>query len=157
MERHDLHYLVNLYAKAGEGWSLKALAAALAAFAAWLLPTEALQNTALMTVAMLALDTLTGLLASWHNKVPIQSAKMRRLLVKVAGYSVFLIIIAIVSRSIAGGIKAQEMAVTATLGWIIATEAISILENLAAADVPLPPEVKKWLKERLGAKLKGNG
>ncbi len=156
IDKTDWMYLQNLLAKAGNDWGVKAVVAVLAAFAAWVFPSEALRTTALMAAVMILLDTLSGLMAAWNRKVPIQSAKMRRLLIKVTGYSVFLVVVTIVARAVVVGaedtLAAQKYAVTATLGWIIATEAVSILENLAAADLPMPPQVKRWLKERVGGR-----
>lgn len=157
IDRADFLYAQSLLAKMADGWNLKAIVAAVAAFGAWVFPTEALQSTAVMALVMLVLDTITGLMASWHNRVPIQSAKMRRLLIKITGYGVFVLVVTIVARSVVAGVEetlaAQAYALTATLGWVIATEAVSILENLAAADLPMPPQVKRWLKERVGGKL----
>lgn len=113
------------------------------------LPGAALQNAAGAAGALILLDTLSGLVAARISGHPISSAKFSRVLVKLLGYSLVLAVVSLALRSVEPLAPVQHIAVTAVLGLITWTEAISILENVVRMGVPVPSALMSFVRGRV--------
>jgi phage-related holin len=131
---------------------IKFPAAFLAGTVAYFLPTEAQQGAALGAAHLIALDTLTGVVAARMTGKAITSAKLGRALVKLLAYSSVLSVAAICIKHIPGASIAQAPTVTGVLTLILATEGISVLENVRAMGVTLPFGLEAFLSGRIPAK-----
>lgn len=125
---------------------LKWATAALGAVVAYVLPTGALVDMAIASGVFIALDTLTGMMASKEEGEPISSAKFSRLLTKLIGYSVVVIVASLAARNIPGFGELAPAATGAVLTLTITTEGISILENLDRMGVKFPRFISDALK-----------
>lgn len=119
---------------------------------AYFLPTEAQQGAAIGAAHLIALDTLTGVVAARMTGKAITSAKLGRALVKLLAYSSVLSVVAICVKHIPGAGIAQAPTVTGVLSLILATEGISVLENVRAMGISLPFGLEGWLAGRIPQK-----
>ncbi len=121
------------------------LATAMAAVE-FVLPTSLGRDMCIACCVLIALDTITGAIASAVAGHAISSAKFARVLVKLIGYGSVLIVASIATKFIPGA--PSEVSVTAVLTLVIVTECISILENVRRMGLKLPFGLDKWLGER---------
>jgi phage-related holin len=116
----------------------------------YVLPEQGQRDAAVAAVGLVVLDTATGLVAGLVSGEAVTSARFGRVLVKLLGYGSVVVVVAVANRSL--GIQgAQSATVATTLGLIIATEAISILENVRKMGINLPFGIGRLLEERLKA------
>jgi phage-related holin len=140
------HYWLQLWA--GIQW--KWVAAYVAAITEFLFPGE-LGGWAVGVFVLVLLDFVTGVIAAKFTKVAITSAKLGRTLVKILLYCVVVIAIAIVARTLGKDVALLESwGVKSALGIMIATEAVSNLENVAKTEV-FGKRFSRWIKRLIGA------
>lgn len=125
-----------------QGIVWKGILAAVASACAWLFPIDAQANAAIGCLALVVLDYLTGILASIRNGKPISSRRMRESILKPLTYMILLLATAILSNLFEVGKRLDGAAMTATLMFIAATEAKSLVENLIKAGVKVPPKLR---------------
>lgn len=116
----------------------------------WLFPDQGVRDAALAAGLLILLDTLTGLWAAIVTGKAIRSAKFGRALSKVLGYGSVVAVCAVVTRHVPGASGWQSTSVSAVVTLVIATEAISILENVRKLGIRLPFGMERLLEERLG-------
>lgn len=124
-------------------------AALAAGVVGYLFPTEALQTSAVEAGALILIDTLTGMCAAKVSGQPISSARFSRALVKVLGYASVVAVVAIAHRHVPGAEGAQSATVTGVLTLVIATEAISVLENVRRMGLRLPAGLDELIRGRM--------
>jgi toxin secretion/phage lysis holin len=127
----------------------KGLGAAAAVIVEYLLPVQGSRDMAIAAGALLVLDTLTGAWAAFVSGRKVSSAKFARVVSKVFGYFSCLVVCAVAMRTVPGASGLLPTAIAVVLGFIIATEGISILENVGRMGVKTPPFLTKWLRDRL--------
>jgi phage-related holin len=137
--------------------------AALGGLAAFLFPSEAAIFFAVSAGTLIALDTVTGLLATISEGNPITSPKSRRVFYKLFGYSTLVTVARFVGEGIPLSVPGatKEMALLGAaygvcwmLGFIILTEAISVIENVRRMGVNSPLVLTRRLKRVLDDKYK---
>lgn len=118
------------------------------ALVGYLLPTEAMQASAVGVLSLIAIDTVTGLWAALRTGEPVSSRKAGRIIDKLLAYGSVLAVMAIITHNVPALSSLQGGAVTAWLTVAMFTESISILENAHKLGVKTK-WLTKWLKERL--------
>lgn len=136
-------------------WIGKIIAAAFAGALEYLFPIETGRAMAVGAMSLILVDTLTGWYAATVAGNKITSAKFSRVLTKILGYGSIVIVAAVAAHTLPGTQDYQHVAVSGVVGFVIVTEGISILENVAKMGLASPPWLKKWLKERLKDKPDG--
>lgn len=127
----DIYLLPMYWARlTTESTAWKWIIAAGAGIADYVLGTDVLRASFLGMLTLVALDTVTGVLAARLTGTKITSAKFGRLLVKILAYCSVLLVVAIVGKNIAGLGQWHGPTCTAVLTAIILTESISIIENV---------------------------
>jgi phage-related holin len=129
--------------------ALKAVAAALGGALGYIFPTSAVLETATIAAILIVVDTITGLWASLVTGKPIESRKASRMLTKLVGYCIAVATVSLTVRSLPSLGHWQVGACTGILAIVIATEAVSIIENLERIGVKLPRKLVKALKGEL--------
>lgn len=119
----------------------------------YILPGRQIQEAAVAVLALIVLDTVTGLWAARVKGIAITSARMGRVFTKLLGYGSVLVVIAAATRHVPGIGSTQEVAAALVLGLIIATEGVSVLENCLKMELSLP--VINVLLEKLRPVLEG--
>lgn len=146
----DLHQIPTYVAKAFTDYPiLKWGGVALAVASEYLFGDVAVRNLAIAAFGLMFLDTITGFVAAFATGQPISSAKLSRILVKIVAYGSSIIVAAVVTRHLPGLVSAHSTVVTAVLAIVLATEAISILENVGKMGFRIG-----WLTRMLEGKLK---
>jgi len=140
---HISESVVTLFASAPLA---KALAAAVAAVVAFFFPSQVLRDLALGSFVFICLDTLTGVMASYSGGVPISSAKFSRLLTKLVGYSVVIVVTTFAAKLLPQFGELAPAASAAVLSVVVVTEGLSILENLDKMGLKLPAFVSNAFK-----------
>lgn len=147
MRMHDItNSTVRMFADAS---ITKSIAGIFGAVVAYVFPTAAIQDAAIGAAVLLVIDSITGIWASVVNDRPLESRRFARILSKLIGYSASAIAVSIAFRLLPPLTEFRESAVTAIFWIVIATESISILENVDAMGVRLP----KWLSAMLRGEL----
>jgi phage-related holin len=136
----------KLFGNAAAG---KWLAAFFAGVLTYFLPTSAQQSAALGAAHLIALDTVTGVVAARMSGKAIRSARFGRALVKLLAYGSVISVVAVAVNHVPGGVSVQGASVSSVLTLIIATEGISVLENVRAMGFQLPLGLDQWLEGRL--------
>lgn len=114
----------------------------------FLLPTSVLINMTVIAAVFVLLDTLSGIIAATVQGEPITSKRFGHVVVKYIGYAIGVAVVGLAARGLPGASSAHEFLQTLLLGSIMATEALSIAENLHRMGVPLPPGFVRWLNGR---------
>lgn len=147
----DLHLIPTYVAKAFTDYPiLKWGGVALAVASEYLFGTEVVRNMAIAAFSLMFLDTITGFVAAFCTGLPITSAKLSRILVKIVAYGSSILVAAIVTRHLPGLVSAHATVVTAVIAIVIATEALSIIENIGKMGF----KRLAWLSKILEGKLK---
>lgn len=147
----DLHLIPTYVAKAFTDYPiLKWGGVALAVASEYLFGTDVVRNMAIAAFGLMFLDTITGFVAAYATGQAITSTKLSRILVKIVAYGSSIIVAAVVTRHLPGLIGAHSTVVTAVLAIVIATEALSILENIGKMGF----KRLAWLRKLLEGKLK---
>jgi phage-related holin len=85
-------------------------------------------------VMLMALDWISGTVASYKKGMPISSARARAGMPKIVGYIVFVLlafVVPVVLKAVGAPVPALPIP-SAVLGWICFIEALSVLENVSA-------------------------
>lgn len=147
--------------------AIKFGAAAAGVCFATLFPTPKAAEAGVFAFALLITDTVTAIAAAWRRREPIESTKLRAFGAKLVGYSAVILLAIAVARFMPGAsnlfgggdrgsTKLQESASLAVSCWIMATEGISILENVKKMGIKhLPPGLAHFLESRIGKKEPG--
>jgi|CXWL01.1.fsa_nt_gi phage-related holin len=136
----------------GNAW-VKAISISFGAALAWILPSQAVRDTGIACIVLVALDTITGMVAAIRSGKPISSAKFSRVLSKLIAYGSVVSVVSICGKYLPGMVDFRIPLITASLYLILATEGISVLENAASLGVQLPPGLVKWLKGKLNDQI----
>lgn len=128
---------------------IKAIGGIAGAAAVWVFPTPALQQMALGALVLVLCDTLTGVWASIVTGKGVSSARLARVITKLLGYGAASLVCATVGQTVPGLEDFQAACVGLILGFVIATEGVSILENVRRMGVRLPAGLTKLLREQL--------
>jgi phage-related holin len=115
---------------------------------AYIFPTVESITSAQAAMFLVGLDTITGIAAARARGEALQSAKFSRVLLKVFGYSVVWLTIALVFKNVGGFLSLYPYAINGTTTLIVVTEGLSVFENLKIMGVPLP----EWLMKVLHSK-----
>jgi len=99
---------------------------------------------------MIAMDTATGVVASWKRGEAIKSSKMFRFATKIFVYGTSVALINVMARACVCTTDGCPEGIATVLrvaafGWIVATEAKSINENFASLGYKLPDKIEKIL------------
>lgn len=129
----------------------KAVAAVIGGAIAYCLPDQGARDTATAAVVLILLDTLTGVVAARSSGQAISSARLSRALVKLLGYGSVLIVAAICARMVPGATGLSGASVGAVLGLVVATEALSVLENVHRMGLKVPFGLEKFLSAKADA------
>ena len=147
----DLHLIPTYVAKAFTDYPiLKWGGVALAVASEYLFGTDVVRNMGIAAFGLMFLDTITGFVAAFSSGQPITSAKLSRILVKIVAYGASIIVAAVTTRHMPGLDSAHAPVVTAVLAIVIATEALSILENIGKMGF----KRLTWLSKLLEGKLR---
>ncbi|MFQ3543668.1 phage holin family protein [Halobacillus rhizosphaerae] len=92
-------------------------------------------------VVMTSLDIITGISKGFYNK-KLRSRKMSQGMTRKAMIGVVIILANMLDIVLFAGVPVAK---TGTLFFYIAMEGLSIIENLAQMNVPLPTFIKKYL------------
>ncbi len=135
MTNHLKEVLAQLVSKA----SAKSALAMVSSLWVALYPNESLRGLVIATIATLALDTFTGVWASYAEGSKVTSKKFGKVLVKFIVYLTFPATLHYAVRSIGH----SELAVWATnlmLVFVVSTELLSIFENLDRGGIMTVPK-----------------
>lgn len=146
----DLHLIPTYLAKALTDYPVLKWGGVLVAVASeYLFGTDVVRNMAIAAFSLMFLDTITGFVAAFATGQPITSAKFSRILVKIVAYGSSIIVAAVVTRHLPGLVAAHSTVVTAVIAIVLATEAVSILENIGKMGFKIG-----WLTRMLEGRLK---
>lgn len=122
-----------------------------AAAMAWVFPSAGLVESFYGAFALIAFDTLTGVLAAAKEGRAISSKGFGRVIAKLCGYASAVATVSIATKFLPGLTAAREAAINAVLVTIIATEALSVLENAHRINPQygVPQWLAKWLRDRV--------
>jgi toxin secretion/phage lysis holin len=112
----------------------------------YLLPTDAAKGMAIGAAVFIALDTVTGVWAAIVKKKAFTSQRFARIGSKLIGYSAVVIVCAVATNALPAARGMQETAICGVIGFVLATEGLSILENVAKMGLPVPQRLKDILK-----------
>lgn len=147
----DLHLIPAYIAKALTDYpALKWGGVVVAVASEYLFGTEVVRNMGVAAFGLMFLDTITGFAAAFSTGQPISSGKLSRILVKFIAYGSAIIVAAVTTRHMPGLDSAHAPVVTAVLAIVIATEALSILENIGKMGF----KRLEWLTKMLEGKLR---
>ena len=142
---HAIEHSARMVAEAA---TFKISMAAVGAGIAYLFPTEAIRESLFGAGFLLVVDSVTGIWASLVTGKPIESKRAVRVISKIVGYAAAAATVSVAFKLLPPLADFREQAINAVVWLVIATEAISILENVNTMGVRLP----KWLH----AALKGH-
>ena len=104
---------------------------------------DALQKDALLALtALIVIDFFTALLAAYKSGEPVRSAKVFRTALKMVVYFTLVSAGFLAEKAIAIGVIDEII-----LGFLVATELISVLENTAKAGYAVPTGLLNTLKD----------
>lgn len=115
---------------------LKAIVTAGGGVVSWLFPGAWDKKAVFAVITLLLLDFVTGITAAWASGQRLQSAKAKRWVGRFIGYAVAILIAALIPRLMEGLSSYQEVMVAMICGPMVATELISLIENLEKLNVP---------------------
>ena len=98
-------------------------------------------------IALFVIDRITGISKSIYKWVPIQSSKLKRTITKFILYSFAVIMWNMVDIAIIHD-TSEWLCRNTIILYLSLTEAISIIENLAIMDVPLPKLITKYIQDK---------
>lgn len=136
------HVLDSICTLVGAEPALKWVLAAGGALVSYFLPNDALKNLAVTAVTFVVCDTVTGVMAARSDGQAVSSARFGRLLTKLTGYSIAVILATMGLRVIPGVAELAPGGSGAVLTMVVVTEAISIIENLDRMGIKLPKFLK---------------
>ena len=147
--------LQNFYQSLSKMFSnieVKAAAALALGWLEYVLPTDTARHIAIWCLVLIALDTVTGAWACIVKGEALESRKLARLGTKILGYGSVVVVCAAATNALPSAKGMQEIAVCSVLGFVLATEGLSILENATKMGLPVPKKLKNALK---GVKQEG--
>lgn len=113
---------------------------------AWLLPAEWDKKAVLAVIVLMVLDFVTGITAAWVKGHKLQSVKAKKWVGRFVGYGVAIMLAALLPRLLHDMQRWQEILVAMVCGPMVATELISIVENLEKLNVPGTDLLRKLLQ-----------
>lgn len=135
----DIEAAKSIFSKVFDGLPFKAVFASFMVPISWVFQQE---TTILISVyTLLALDTLTGIMCAIKGE-GLESSKLSRILWKCLIYFIMLVVGRIVDKHLPIGMAAPIMD-----AFIVATEGLSILENISLLGFPVPTSIVKMLKK----------
>lgn len=134
-----------------DSFPAKAIGAFFGGMVGYLFPSPAAYAAACGAAALICVDTVTGFWAAIVTGKKVSSAKFVRVITKIIGYGSCVIVAAVATKS-TGTDHIQGALVTGVGVFVIATEGISILENVAKMGLEPPT----WLLNFLRARKKDN-
>jgi len=143
----DLHLMPAYIYRIVWDAPVKWLFAALSWLLTFVAPTTTVQNLCLGAFAMMLIDTLTGIWAARATKQQITSARFGRLLTKMCGSGILILIFAITCQVVDGLRVLQPYVISAIATAILFTELVSNVENLKRMGIGLPHWVMSFLEE----------
>lgn len=124
-----------------------------AAFGALVSAVTGMPPVVWVLIGVMTLDFVTGLVLAAAGRSPkspsgaLSSNAAFQGLMRKCMVLLVVLLAALLDAAVASGAQAPFSAVTgATCLWFIASEGLSILENAAQLDLPLPPALKKALE-----------
>jgi toxin secretion/phage lysis holin len=123
------------------GWEAKTIVASIASFIIFIIGGWDVLAQAL--VLLIALDVAGGLAQAFYEK-RLNSSIMRKGLIRKTGYFAAIALAVLVDRAL---FQAQPAFRTLVLSYLCVSEALSVLEHLAAIGVPLPAQLKRALEK----------
>jgi len=123
------------------GWQIKSALAALASMFAYLVGGWDVLAQAL--ALLMGLDVAGGLIQAFYEK-RLNSSIMRKGLIRKTGYFAAIALAVLVDRALFQSAPAFR---TLVLSYLCVSEALSVLEHLAAIGVPLPAQLKHALEK----------
>lgn len=162
--RSGIAWIGALFTSSGFGSWIIATAGAVVSF---LLPTNLTQNLAIFAACAVAVDTVTGIRVARKNGKPITSAGFGRVLDKGLGYGSIVAITAYINYVMPGFsgellasvpfidefapmiAGATHVPIVVVLLLITNKEVLSVLENIEALGVWMPPKVMPWIRKFL--------
>jgi len=124
-----------------QGWQLKSVIAALASMLCWAIGGWDVLAQAL--ALLIGLDVAGGLIQAFYEK-RLNSSIMRKGLIRKSGYFAAIALAVLVDRALFQSAPAFR---TLVLSYLCVSEALSVLEHLAAVGVPLPAQLKQALEK----------
>lgn len=115
----------------------------------YFLPGQQLKDAILSVVGLMLLDMLTGVVAASRKGVPVESSKIGRTALKIAGV---LAIVGTIAFALHGVPKMDafiEPVATVTTSVFIFRETVSIMENLSMGGIKVPKPLMRFLKGKL--------
>lgn len=113
-----------------DDWPIKASAAWAGALVSVLFPSSAGQASALIVLGLVALDTVTGMVASRARGEAISSSKLGQAVSKIFSYFAAILAVAMAFHALPGMQSIYESAVSSVTSLMVLTELISVFENL---------------------------
>ena len=123
------------------GWQIKSALAALASMLCWAIGGWDVLAQAL--ALLIGLDVAGGLMQAFYEK-RLNSSIMRKGLIRKSGYFAAIALAVLVDRALFQSAPAFR---TLVLSYLCVSEALSVLEHLAAVGVPLPAQLKQALEK----------
>jgi toxin secretion/phage lysis holin len=123
------------------GWQIKSALASLASLFCWAIGGWDALAQAL--VLLIGLDVLGGLTRAFYEK-RLNSSIMRRGILRKTGYFAAIALAVLIDRALFQSAPAFR---TLVLSYLCVSEALSVLEHLAAIGVPLPAQLKHALEK----------
>lgn len=124
----------------------KTVIAGFVAVAAYFLPGLNSRELFIWAMSFIMLDTITGVWASYKTGIPIESMRFSRLIEKTKAYLVLVIVAAGAGRLADMTNNSGDLVVSFGLGFVIATEGLSILENLNRIGIARIPALERIFK-----------
>lgn len=124
----------------------KAAIATVVAFVTYFLPGVNSRELFIWAMSFIVLDTVTGVWASYKTGIPIESMRFARLIEKTKAYLVLVIVAAGAGRLADMSNNSGDLVVSFGLGFVMATEGLSILENLNRIGIARVPALERIFK-----------
>lgn len=127
----------------------KALVTGMVWIGEYVFGSAALAQAAVGCLVLIILDTCTGFYAAIVTKQDITSARLSRVLVKVLSYGSVAVVVAILTRHMPGLNDLHEACMGLVVAVVMATEALSVLENVERMGLKGFGWLSRMLKGRL--------
>lgn len=135
----DIDAAKQIFSKIFEALPIKAFFALIAVPFSWIFQQET--SILISVYTLLALDTFTGIACAIKNE-GLESSKLSRILWKCLIYFIMLVVGRIVDKHLPIAMAAPIMD-----AFIVATEGLSILENISTLGFPVPTAIISLLKK----------
>jgi phage-related holin len=144
----DFDALPEMLHRLADHWVYKILVGLIFAIWGFLFPSPRLMEMGGAVLGLIALDTVTGFMASVKTGVPIESGKAGRMLLKFGMYLVTVLLVRLAADTLPEGKAAHAFLLSIVLAGVAYTEIVSNSENLEKLGFPLPKKYRQWLRGR---------